>query len=524
MPGEHSIDPTRRLTWRMAAFWMVALAVTLAILGMVVALQQTRSLNMRINAQAQQRAADIADEARNRFRDQLRASLRTVAQDLRSASDVSSRPPDNWPNWIDHVYLWDGAALTAAVQRSDSEEGLVEKIRSRLIGYPIRPPSGRRPLEYELLYGLDAEARYVSACMWAEDAQDRPVVIVGNIHLQRLRTDLVDPLFVHDVVLELVSEDQASGPWSQPMYSPAQRWVIQPTDSFLRQRRFTVTGLTLAYLGLTVLALGTLILAMSLVIRLARREVALAEMKANFVADVSHELKTPLAVIRLFSETLQSGRVASEEKRQEYYSTIIRESTRLTSLIDNILDFARIEAGRKEFALQPTDVGRVIRETYDAYRDQLDQKGFEHSLRIDDDLPEVNGDQDAIAQTLINLMANSIKYSDEERYLALEVTGDTRRGKRGVLISVHDRGIGIRPEDRGHLVEGFFRAADGRVRQAGGAGLGLALVKHIVDFHKGSLDVESRLVKGSTFRIFLPALEHESSGEEKPPGIKPEAC
>jgi len=281
--------------------------------------------------------------------------------------------------------------------------------------------------------------------------------------------------------------------------------AFQPDKAFIEEQRRTVVLLMLVYGGLTAAALATLVIAMWLLLRLVRREMALAELKASFVAGVSHELKTPLALIRLFAETLQAGRVPSEDKRQEYYAVILRESTRLTNLINNILDFSRIDAGRKEYVLQPTDVARVVRETYDAYRPQLDHEGFEHHLTVADLLPPVDADGDAISQVLVNLMNNAIKYSREERYLAIEVSADTRRGRRGVLLSIHDRGIGIRPEDRGHLTEGFFRAGDPRVREQGGAGLGLALVKHIVDAHHGSLDIETRLVKGSTFRVFLPA-------------------
>ena len=279
-----------------------------------------------------------------------------------------------------------------------------------------------------------------------------------------------------------------------------------------REQESPVIRPTLVYLGLTILALVTLVVAMWVLVRVVRREMALVEMKANFVADVSHELKTPLALIRLFGETLQSGRVTSEEKRQEYYAIITRESTRLSNLINNILDFARIEAGCKEYTLQTTDIADVVRDTFEAYRAQLEDNGFEHHLTVADSLPRVDADRDAIAQALINLMNNAVKYSGQERYLAIDLTEDTRRDRHGVLISVHDRGIGIRPEDRARLFDGFFRAPDGRVREKGGTGLGLALVKHIVEIHNGSLDVESRLVKGSTFRIFLPASEREIGG------------
>ncbi|MBU0717379.1 MAG: ATP-binding protein, partial [Planctomycetes bacterium] len=139
-------------------------------------------------------------------------------------------------------------------------------------------------------------------------------------------------------------------------------------------------------------------------------------------------------------------------------------------------------------------------------------------LRIDDSLPLVDIDPTAVSQVLLNLLANAVKYSDQERSVVVEVTVDTRRNRRGVLISVHDRGIGVCPEDREHLFEGFFRASDRRVRERSGAGLGLALVKHIVDAHQGSIHVESRLVRGSTFRVFLPetARQPEADPETDP--------
>jgi signal transduction histidine kinase len=319
-----------------------------------------------------------------------------------------------------------------------------------------------------------------------------------------LKKDLIDPQLGAGDGLEVVPIHQASEPWAQLPTTVLRCWVVQPTRAFIKEQQNMVLGLTLAYFGLTILALITILVAMWFLVRVARRNVALAELKSNFAADVSHELKTPLALIRLFGETLQSGRVVSEQKRQEYYSIITRESSRLATLINNILDFARIEAGRKEYKLQPTDVGQVVRETYNAYRAELDHDGFEHALTVADELPPIDADAGAISQVLVNLIGNAVKYSGTERFLGIEVTCDTRRGRRGVLITVHDRGIGISPEDRAHLFDGFFRASDDRVRDKGGAGLGLALVKRIVDAHHGSVEVESRLVKGTTFRIFLP--------------------
>lgn len=332
----------------------------------------------------------------------------------------------------------------------------------------------------------------------AASAQER----IG-VTADELVSRYVQPLFPPDKTLQATRHSPGET-WGVPLRGPFNGWFITPTPHFLDEQRRTIWTQSATYLGVTVLALGTLAVAMWFMLRLVQREVLLAELKSNFVADVSHELKTPLALIRMYAETLQSGRVANDDKRQEYYSVIARESTRLTNLINDILDFARIEAGRKEYELQPTDAGKVVRETYEAYRPQLEHHGFEHRLDIAPGLPRIDADADALSQILVNLIQNAIKYSADDKFLGIEVTGDVRRGRSGVLISVHDRGIGVRPEDRARLTEGFFRSQDNRVRQVGGTGLGLALVKRIVEAHHGSLDIESRLVKGSTFRVFFP--------------------
>jgi signal transduction histidine kinase len=315
----------------------------------------------------------------------------------------------------------------------------------------------------------------------------------------------VAPLLPSDNTLCVTRTKHQDAPWSVPLFGPFSGWIITPTPRFVEEQRRTIWTQSATYLSVTALALGTLVCAMWFMMRLVQREISLAELKSNFVADVSHELKTPLALIRMYAETLQSGRISGDEKKREYYAVIARESTRLTNLINDILDFARIEAGGKEYVLQPTDAGKVVRETYEAYRPQLEHHGFEHRLDIAPGLPRIDADADALSQILVNLIQNSIKYSDDDKFLGIEVTGDVRRGRSGVLISLHDRGIGIRPDDRARLTEGFFRSQDTRVRQQGGTGLGLALVKRIIEAHHGSLDIESRLVKGSTFRVFFPA-------------------
>jgi signal transduction histidine kinase len=233
--------------------------------------------------------------------------------------------------------------------------------------------------------------------------------------------------------------------------------------------------------------------------------VHLSRLKSDFVANVSHELKTPLALIRLFAETLELGRVPSEDKARQYYRVINKESQRLTQLINNILDFSRIEAGRKEYRFAPADLGRIVNDVVDAYRFQIEQQGFTLEVKIADDLPEVMADKEALGQALLNLLNNSIKYVRDEKYIHLEVRHEAGR----VLISVTDHGIGVAKGEQRKIFEKFYRAEDSLVHETKGSGLGLPLVQHIMEAHGGSVEVESSPGKGSTFTLVVPIARPE---------------
>jgi signal transduction histidine kinase len=255
---------------------------------------------------------------------------------------------------------------------------------------------------------------------------------------------------------------------------------------------------TLCLIGFIDLMLGA---GLYLIYSNVRRELHLSRLKSDFVANVSHELKTPLALIRLFAETLEMGRVPGEEKAQQYYRVINKESQRLTQLINNILDFSRIEAGRREYRLAPADVARIVSEVVEAYRFQIEQQGFTLDVDVEPGLPRVVADKEALAQALLNLVNNALKYTRDEKYLKLAVQ---RRGEDQVVVAVTDRGIGVAKGEQQKIFEKFYRAEDSLVHETKGSGLGLSLVKHIMEAHGGSVEVESAPGKGSTFTLVLP--------------------
>jgi len=244
---------------------------------------------------------------------------------------------------------------------------------------------------------------------------------------------------------------------------------------------------------------------MIMIARAAFREMKLAEAKSSFVSNVSHELKTPLALIRLFAETLEFGRVKDEQKAHEYYRIISRESSRPTGLIDNILDFSQIEAGRKEYHLAVADAGEIVEKVVRDYEYRLDAAGFKLDLDIATSLPTVLTDRDALAQVVLNLLDNALRYSPDFKRISVRVA----ECRGAVIIEVADKGIGIPRSEHEKIFDKFYRVNTSLVHSTKGSGLGLALVNHIVRAHGGHVTVVSEPGQGSHFTIHLPAAPSE---------------
>ena len=272
----------------------------------------------------------------------------------------------------------------------------------------------------------------------------------------------------------------------------------------IKLRGTTIASISDRFLRISFLILGALSLlmgaGMTLMYRNVARELALAKLKSDFVSNVSHELRTPLALIRLYAETLELGRIASSGKQHEYYEIIRKESERLTALINNILDFSRIESGKKEYSFRETDIAELVRSTLESYRFEIEQGGFQFEERIENDVPCLLVDREAIARSLLNLVNNAVKYSSTEKYLGIHLY---RRDSR-VNLEVVDHGIGIAPKEQLKIFEKFYRVGDPLVHNTKGSGLGLSLVRHIVEAHGGDVGVESVPGKGSKFIITLP--------------------
>jgi len=305
-----------------------------------------------------------------------------------------------------------------------------------------------------------------------------------------------------------------SGNWdgANPEAERTFQYVFPEMTLAIKYQGMTVADIGARFLRYNYIVLAALSLFMVagifLTYRNVSKEMNLARQKSDFVANVSHELRTPLALIRLYAETLELGRLTAKEKYQEYFRIIREESERLTALINNILDFSRIDAGRKEYEFQETNLGELVHSTLDSYRFQIQQNGFGFEENISPDIPPVNVDREAIARSLLNLVNNALKYSKDQKHIAVKLY----RVNGSVKLEVQDRGIGIALNEQEKIFEKFYRCGDPLVHNVKGSGLGLSLVRHIVRAHGGDVLVESIPDKGSKFTIALPLVLPPQTG------------
>lgn len=249
-----------------------------------------------------------------------------------------------------------------------------------------------------------------------------------------------------------------------------------------------------------VLALAGLIgIGVFLMYRDITREVVVAKLRSDFVSNVSHELRTPLTSIRMYAETLFMKRYRSEEQVQSYLETIMQESQRLSRMVGNILDFSRMESGRKTYTFDFCDPEKLVQTVASEFEPILLEQGFVLTLEVEPEVPLVKADREALETALANLLSNAIKYSRERKTVRVSVWV---QGK-AVIFEVADRGVGVPSHEKQAIFEKFHRASNAG-ETATGTGLGLALVKGVMDAHQGSVSYQPREGGGSVFRLHLP--------------------
>jgi signal transduction histidine kinase len=280
-------------------------------------------------------------------------------------------------------------------------------------------------------------------------------------------------------------------PWDITLVNANPRAVL---SQFAQRRR-------LMMMGLGVLAL--LVIAASYLIgRAVSRELAAARLQSDFVSAVSHEFRTPLTSMRQFTEMLVEDESLPPEKRRAFYGAQERATRRLSRLVESLLDFGRMEAGARPYRLERLDAGRLVKAVVEEFKQETNPANLVMECAVPDEGPMVKADREALAQALWNLLDNAVKYSGERPVVHVEVEAGNP-----VAIRVRDQGFGILPSERERILRKFVRGSSAKTSGVKGTGIGLAMVKHIVDAHAGKVLVESEPGKGSTFIFLLPSGE-----------------
>jgi len=257
-------------------------------------------------------------------------------------------------------------------------------------------------------------------------------------------------------------------------------------------------------LGLLIaLLLIAMVVGSFLIVNDLNRQMTLARQKTDFVSNVSHELKTPLTSIRMFAELLAEDRVAERDKQKSYLNIITSEAARLTRLINNVLDFSRLERGEKKYNLGNLDLAALVNETVAAYRPHLESNGFHLEYSLPATPVAVRGDRDALAQIIVNLISNAEKYSNGSKEVVVEIASPTETTGHAE-VRVLDRGPGVPRGLEEKIFEQFYRVPDSLSSGIQGSGLGLTLARQIARAHGGDVIYSAREGGGSCFALRLP--------------------
>jgi two-component system, OmpR family, phosphate regulon sensor histidine kinase PhoR len=249
-----------------------------------------------------------------------------------------------------------------------------------------------------------------------------------------------------------------------------------------------------------ILSMSLIFISLAIIYIAWQRDRQLRQLKEDFIGNVSHELKTPLSLIRMFSEILVTGRIKDENKKIDYFRIIHNESDRMSRLINNLLDFANLGRGIQSGHFEKINIAQLVAKALEAYRYEIQKDGFQVNLEIHPDIPDSFADPNAITMAFINLLDNSAKYSGDQKQIDVRV----ERTNGFVDLTVIDKGIGIPVSEQQKIFDKFYRGSAPSVRRIRGSGIGLAITKHVAEMHGGEVMVESEPGKGSTFTLRIP--------------------
>ena len=325
-------------------------------------------------------------------------------------------------------------------------------------------------------------------------------LVAGPRYVEHYWLTPLDPLLKSQAVQLGLNKAAFPGAVLRERTNTGLPWTISVGDSEPDAEEKQLNSRRRFFLVAFCLLVSILCAASYTIIRAVNRELAAARLQSDFVAAVSHEFRTPLTLLRQITEIFMENRVADETQRETYYRAQARATERLHRLIESLLDFRRMEAGAKPYRFQPLDPALLVRKVVSEFQSETACNGYGVELRIQERVPAVDGDSDALTHAVWNLLDNAVKYSPNQRAIWVDVD---RQGD-AVAIAVRDKGLGIPTGEQKDIFRKFVRGAAARLHEIKGTGIGLAMVKNIVQAHGGKVLVESAPGIGSTFTIVLP--------------------
>ena len=411
-------------------------------------------------------------------------------------------------------------ALQEQKKKSIGTNYLVEKLHQRLSKRILKRETFKKRFRY--FSDFAAEQPYLVAYILLSESDEFIVksVLGLEINLEALKAQIFPQIvnqknFPRDVTIAILDQQDKfiMGDEGKIISEPALLFALNDPLEFWQLGFFPTlknpllnesnADLYIKLLGVfflfLVIVVGTGIITMNI-----RKQQRLSQQKTTFISSISHELKTPLTSIKMFVDFLSKNEKLKEDEETEKYLKIIRsESERLNRLVDNVLDYSRIERGVKKYQFEYEESEAVIRSVVDAFNYHAETHGIKIDLALAKSLPEIYMDRHAISQAIINLLANAIKYSVDKKPVKVAA----RQNGKFLNIEVCDQGIGIKQKHIKQVFNDYYRVEENEAANIAGTGLGLPLVKHIAEAHGGSVSVESIYGKGSTFTLKLPLSE-----------------
>jgi two-component system, OmpR family, phosphate regulon sensor histidine kinase PhoR len=424
-------------------------------------------------------------------------SLQMFSEDLRPLHSVPVR---------DH----DSLLQTAIRQGLRNNQALIEKLNTYLRG-------GYRKIE--TIGGADRDVQWL---VFLSTVNDKKIINVMVMNPEKFISQILDPKMQEIAKGKFYIAAFRDGE-TTPFYTSNKQinagkisnkktfWLMQDYKMGIELKNLTISDLARERTRRNMLVIGMmdllLIFGAWLIFRNISRQVELSQIKSDFVSNVSHEIRTPLALISMYIETLEMGRIKDKSKIGEYYSIILHETARLSGIVNRILSFSQIDNKKRKYYFSETQLNEIVENAALTFNYTLENKGFRYAYEPDQKLPVIYADKEAVAEALVNLIDNAMKYSDEQKNIVVR----TGRQDGYVYVEVEDHGIGISDKDQRYIFDKFFRVTEKNLaNRVKGSGLGLAIVKHIMDAHSGKIIVKSSSGTGSLFRLLFPVNNQQS--------------